>query len=622
MSDNEKKMVTEEKKTGTNHKSDKPTATNHKSDKSAGKSEKSGRPVQAGQKSNRSAGTSPKPNRPAGRSRKPNKPAATSPKTDTEDREERSQKSEETNTASYKKNNTIEQDENRKKRRKKMEEISEKDQKVLEESEDPWFDDDDDNILSDTADKPKRRGMKIFWITMASIIGVLAIAYIGISIFFMSHFYFNTTINHENFSTKTVADVQNYMKEQVQNYKLTIQERDNVTETIDGSDIALTYVENDDIQKAMEKQNAFLWPIALFNNKNAEVQIDVSFDEDKLAQKLQELKCISGVEQVDPVNAVPVYQNGAFVVQPETVGTKVDMDRFTEDVNEHISSFNSTLDMDKEGCYLMPKYTSESPEVQAACDKMNNYCKASITYDMSPNTEVVNKDLISSWLTCDADMNVTFNTDAVTGYMAELAGKYDTVGKSRTITTPGGKTAEVSGGTYGWPIDEATETQNLITSIQNGEVATRTPAYEQTAATHDAVDWGNTYLEVDISSQHMWYVSGGAVALETDVVTGVGNDPNKATPAGVYQVLEKLSPTILKGEIQSNGKPEYETEVTYWIRVTWSGIGFHDATWQSAFGGSLYLEGAGSHGCINMPYSVVESLYGMVSMGCPIIIHY
>lgn len=46
-----------------------------------------------------------------------------------------------------------------------------------------------------------------------------------------------------------------------------------------------------------------------------------------------------------------------------------------------------------EGCYVLPKYTSDSPEVQAACDTMNQYCKASITYTMDTDV-VVDKALI------------------------------------------------------------------------------------------------------------------------------------------------------------------------------------------------------------------------------------
>lgn len=51
---------------------------------------------------------------------------------------------------------------------------------------------------------------------------------------------------------------------------------------------------------------------------------------------------------------------------------------------------------------------------------------------------------------------------------------------------------------------------------------------------------------------------------------------------------------VLIGETDpSTGKPIYETPVNYWMRVTWTGIGFHDATWQAAFGGTRYKDGAG-----------------------------
>ena len=64
----------------------------------------------------------------------------------------------------------------------------------------------------------------------------------------------------------------------------------------------------------------------------------------------------------------------------------------------------------------------------------------------------------------------------------------------------------MTGGTYGWSIDEDTELVNLQNSILNGEVVTREPAYYAggTAAAHSGQDWGNTYAEVDMSAQHMW----------------------------------------------------------------------------------------------------------------------
>ena len=234
---------------------------------------------------------------------------------------------------------------------------------------------------------------------------------------------------------------------------------------------------------------------------------------------------------------------------------------------------------------------------------------------------VVDKALISTWLAYDDNMQVSLNRDSVREWMRQFGETYDTVGSTRSITTPTGKTTEVSGGTYGWSVDEEAETDALIASIQNGEVISKEPAYEQTAATRGAQDWGTTYVEVDLTTQHMWYIVDGSVAMEADVVTGLPT-PERETPAGVYSILEMKRNKTLVGETDpATGKPIYETPVDYWMRVTWSGVGFHDANWQAAFGGSRY-QTHGSHGCINMRPDQAAALYSMLSVGTPVVMHY
>ena len=59
------------------------------------------------------------------------------------------------------------------------------------------------------------------------------------------------------------------------------------------------------------------------------------------------------------------------------------------------------------------------------------------------------------------------------------------------------------------------------------------------------------------------------------------------------------------------------------MRVTWEGVGFHDAIWQSSFGGTRnQISGVGSHGCINMPLDQAAALYDMIKEGTPVVIHY
>lgn len=458
------------------------------------------------------------------------------------------------------------------------------------------------------------------WIIAGSIVGALVVIYLGISAFFIGHFYIDTEINGQDFSGKSVSDVENYIKEQVQDYELTIIEQNNEKDVIKGSDISLTYKENDDIQKAMDAQNPLLWPKAFFSVSSTNVTIDVGYDQDALNTKIQEVKAVTQ-EQTDPVSAYPKFDGDSFVVEPEVYGTAVNMDVFTQKVAEYITQFKTELNMMDEECYVMPKYTSDSPEVQKACDAMNQYCKASITYTMEDENVVVDKEFISTWLKYDDNMQISLDEDAVRKWMREFGKKYDTVGTTRSITTPNGKTVDVSGGTYGWSVDEDSETKTLINSIKNGEVTEKTPAYVQEAASHSEQDWGTTYAEVDLTDQHMWYIVDGSVAFEADVVTGLPT-PERETPSGVYSILELKRDKTLVGETDpATGKPIYETPVSYWMRVTWTGVGFHDATWQSSFGGNRY-QTYGSHGCINMSYDDAATLYSMLSIGTPVVMHY
>lgn len=463
-------------------------------------------------------------------------------------------------------------------------------------------------------------GLKIAAITCGVILVAFAAVYIGISTYFKSHFFMNTEINGQDFSRKTVEDVQQYLQEQVQDYKLTILEKDNKTDTISGEEISLRYEENEDIENVLKSQNVFMWPKCFFVKNSSKAIVEVSYDRDALENRIQGLESLK-VEQVPPTSAYPKYNGTEFVVEPEVTGTEVDVDVLREKIHQYISEFQPELDMQEEKCYAMPIYTSESGDVRAACNEMNQYLQASITYTMDQPV-VVDRTLISNWVSVDDDMKVTFNEAAVREWLREFGKQYDTIGKTRTITSPYGKTVEVSGGTYGWSVDEDAEFTTLVNSIKNGEVVTKEPAYCDRAVSHSAPEWGNTYAEVDLSAQHMWYIVDGGIALETDVVTGVPI-PEKETPSGVYSILEKELNSTLVGEIDpATGQPEYRTVVAYWMRVTWSGIGFHDANWQPAFGGSLYATGAGSHGCINMPVGQAASLYDMMPVGTPVIIHY
>ncbi len=122
---------------------------------------------------------------------------------------------------------------------------------------------------------------------------------------------------------------------------------------------------------------------------------------------------------------------------------------------------------------------------------------------------------------------------------------------------------------------------------------------------------GDTYVEVSLDDQHMWYIIDGDVYLDSDCVTG--NYGSADTPKGFFEVNSKASPCTLKGD-------DYTSYVTYWMPFIGGGWGLHDADWRSSFGGSIY-KGNGSHGCVNLPPKIAKEMYAVMEVGTPVIVY-
>ena len=217
------------------------------------------------------------------------------------------------------------------------------------------------------------------------------------------------------------------------------------------------------------------------------------------------------------------------------------------------------------------------------------YLGAQVTYDFGSKTEVVDSATIADWVKINKKkMKVSFKKEDVKEYIKKLAEKYDTKYKPKKFTTADGDSVTVEGGSYGWLMDQDTEYEKLLDDIKKGKVVTREPSFKSKAASHDGAGVGSTYAEVDLTDQHMYFIKDGKVVLETDVVTGNPNKGN-ATPQGVYTLSYKTRNATLRGEKKADGTYSYETPVKYWMPFN-GGIGFHDANWQSSFGGDRYKD--------------------------------
>lgn len=471
------------------------------------------------------------------------------------------------------------------------------------------------------AEEPKKKSKKGLIITL-SIIGVLLIgiatAYLGISSYYKDKFVMGTNVNGVDCSEKTLAQVEAMLQKQVEEYALTIQLANGGKEVLEGTDMGIKYGGYKQLKEAFNEQNAYLWPKALFEENNIKAEIVFEYDQEKLNTLIATLECVKPENQVAPVSATVVYKDGTFVIQDEVYGTQLDLTKVNEAIHTKVSAMEQEVNLEECGCYVQPVYKKDSKEVLVAQAELNKYISASITYSLDNIVVVVDKDEIAPWVSVDANMTPVIDTAKVKAFTDTLGKKYNTANRNGVITTPTGKQANVAVAGYGRQVGSQEDCNQLISEIKEGKTVTRSPIISRQATPEGQFAWGTTYVEVDITEQHMWYVVNGQVAFETDVVTG--KKGKNDTPTGTYTILEKIKGKYLRGRLV-NGKPSYVTWVNYWMRVTWSGIGFHDAGWQPTFGGDRYVNN-GSHGCINMPPAKAKEFYGMLSVGCPVVIHY
>ncbi len=472
------------------------------------------------------------------------------------------------------------------------------------------------------AETPKKKSKKGLIITL-SIVGVLLIgiaaAYLGISSYYKDKFVMGTNVNGVDCSEKTLAQVEAMLQKQVEEYALTIQLANGGKEVLEGTDMGIKYGGYKQLKEAFDEQNAYLWPKALFEENNIKAEIVFEYDQEKLNTLISTLECVKPENQVAPVSATVVYKDGTFVIQDEVYGTQLDLTKVNEAIHTKVSAMEQEVNLEECGCYVQPVYKKDSKEVLAAQAELNKYISASITYSLDNIEVVVDKDEIVAWVSVDANMIPIIDAAKVKAFTDTLGKKYNTANRGGVITTPTGKQVNVAVAGYGRQVGSQEDCNQLISEIKAGKTVTRSPIISRQATPEGQFAWGTTYVEVDIAEQHMWYIVNGQVAFETDVVTG--KKGKNDTPTGTFTILEKMRNKVLRGRPLANGKPSYLTPVSYWMRVTWSGIGFHDAGWQPTFGGDRYVNN-GSHGCINMPPAKAKEFYGMLSVGCPVIIHY
>ncbi|MBS6646778.1 MAG: L,D-transpeptidase/peptidoglycan binding protein, partial [Clostridiaceae bacterium] len=446
------------------------------------------------------------------------------------------------------------------------------------------------------------------------LLALTAVVYVQMGKKYRSLFFPNTTINGIDASDKTVEEVKNLISSGIDSYVLTIKARGDKTETIGKDDIGLYCKFDGTLEEIIAGQNTNEWLKHKKNTTEYVIDTMIAFDQEAFDQAVGALECLDEEKMIQPEDAhVSEYTPGqGYTIIPETDGTKADPDIVKEKIAEAVESLQDQLVLEDIGCYVKAAVTSEDETLKSTVQNLNQYVNMKVTYKFGDKQEVLDGDTIHQWISVNADSTIGLDTAQVKEFVKQLAKKYDTAYQPKTLKTNSGKTVRIVGGNYGWRINQTAETEALTAVLRSGESQTREPEYLQRAASHGENDYGNTYVEVNLTAQHLWFYKDGKMIAEADFVSG-NESKGWATPAGAYPLTYKQRNATLKGE-------NYATPVDYWMPFN-GGIGLHDADWRNKFGGAIYKTN-GSHGCVNLPPPVAKTIYENIAAGDPVLCYH
>ena len=492
------------------------------------------------------------------------------------------------------------------------------------EDDDAYEDDQYHSYSAESREKAERSRKKRAGKVQAEkiVIGILiallvcaGVVYAAGCVYFESHFGFHTTLSGRDVSCKSPEQVRAELSASAASYELTIHGRGDVTAAIPASEVSLSLSFDDTLERLLSAQPSMEWPAALFSSTTLSMSNTAVYDSSALEQVVDTLPFFDPENEEAPEDATYAFSGDSYQIVPETAGSVPIREKVLQAVETALSEYQSELSLGDE-CYETAAVTSEDPSLNETVARLNRLVGITVTIPFGDDTETLGGETLASLIHIPAseeteDNEIHYDAERIASYVDSLAEKYDTYGIDREFHTTSGKTVTVPGGNYGWKMDRAATTEALTAFLEAGNSGEAEPVWTQEAAQHGEDDIGSSYAEVDLDEQKVYLYIDGERIVETDCVSGKAINSDRFTPDGTFRLLYRKSPAVLRGA-------DYESPVTYWMPFN-RGIGFHDATWRSRFGGEIYLT-AGSHGCINLPLAAAKELYANVYSGLPVVV--
>lgn len=465
---------------------------------------------------------------------------------------------------------------------------------------------------------------KFFRVTILFLLmGLLLIlgGFLGLTLYYKDNFPVNTWINGVYCTGKTVEQVNEELSLQTEVPMVTVI-------GLDGESCQLDIRQADgraDYTAALEyylhQSATAIWVNHLQTVTQDRLTLNrYVYDGEKLQEVFDGLKPVS--EAMGSAEGVRLEYTDQGYVLKDGNADRLNVERAFQYLEECLSQGRTYVDLRIGECYETIEDSRQDQEQRALWSKLQSFFDCKIVYDMGAESISFTPEILSGFLVIgdnglpvlDEQGEFLLSEEGVRAWVDGLAEEYNTCGTMLEFQSTRGDVVSVKYDTYGTKLDADAEVEYLLAALTGSGSGTEDhiPVYLQEGFVRGLDDIGGTYIEVDMTEQHMYYYVDGELVLDTDVVTG-NTGRRMGTPEGVEYVYNKQRNRILRGE-------DYATPVKYWVPVK-GNVGIHDANWRSRFGGEIYKTD-GSHGCINTPTKIMAQLYELVEIGTPVIMFY
>lgn len=459
--------------------------------------------------------------------------------------------------------------------------------------------------------REKRPGKKAVFILLlfAAVIISFLILYLKRVEYYRTRFQPDVYINGIAVEGLSPQEAKARVTENIDDYSLRIISRYLPNESISGEDIGLEIEYSTDTESILAKENPYSWPLSKNRERNYSIASRISFDEEKLRERLSDLECLDSFNIVEPKDAyISLSEDGSFYyITDEVKGNEPDEKKLFEAASKAVGELCPELDLEALGVYVEPSLKGSDPELNERVNDLNRYMGAVIKLKLGADkVEVCDRDEISGMIVSDEEDKLPHLSDElVKAYSESIADRYDTLGKGLRFKTVYGSTVEVRG-EFGRKTDIEKESERLKADIVSGKTTEREPVYVKSPGVGDG-EIGDNYIEVNLTAQKLFLVKEGEIQMDSDIVSGC-EKTGCSTPSGLFSVKKK----------ETNVKVEDRDYAVNYNMEFSEGASFYDASWRSAFGGNIYKT-SGTKGGIGLPYSKAKELYDHAYEGMPVI---